>query len=134
MIKIIPDNYKIPDNYRRKVLAGYFSIILIFISLDLIPTLYGTLNSNWVNTLTIITLISGVILWVYFFTGFIRIIIDLNKNPNSIKNKSTLRTHYVLIWILNIIWIVLNYFIYNSNLSSLLAPIIIILLIIKFMK
>jgi hypothetical protein len=131
---IIPDKYKIPDNYRRKVLSGYFSIILIFISLDLIPTLYGTLNSNWVNTLTIITLIPGVILGVYFFIGFIRMLIDINKNPNSIKNKSTLRTHYLLIWILIFIWLVLNHFIYKSNLSSLLAPIIIILLIVKFMK
>lgn len=38
MFKIVPDKYKIPDNYRRKVLSGYFSIILFLIGLNLIPT------------------------------------------------------------------------------------------------
>ena len=134
MIKIIPDKYKIPDNYRRKILAGYFSIILFLIGLNLIPIFNGYLNLNLQIILSVITLIPGFILWVYFFKGFIRILIDLNKNPNLIQNNPTLRTHYLLIWILNIIWIVLSHFTYNINLSSLLAPIIFILLIIKFMK
>ena len=43
MIKIIPDKYKIPDNYRRKVLLGYFSIILLFLYLFMDLYLYFTI-------------------------------------------------------------------------------------------
>ena len=69
MIKILPDKYKIPEDYRRKVLSGYFSIILILILTNLIPIFYGYLNLNWQIILTIIILIPGVVLWCYFFYG-----------------------------------------------------------------
>ncbi len=134
MIKILPDKYKIPDIQRRNVLSGYFSIILILIGIILIPIFKGYLNLNGQILLAVIALIPGFILFIYFFIGFIRIMIDLIKNPDSIKNKSTLRTHYLLIWILNIIWILFGHFFYKLDLSGLVAPIIFILLLIKFMK
>ncbi len=84
MIKTIEDRYKISDIYRRKIFSGYFSIILIFISLDLIPMLYGILNSNWVNTLTIITLIPAVLLAFYFFIGLL-IMMPKNNKESQIR-------------------------------------------------
>jgi hypothetical protein len=134
MIKIVPDKFKIPDIQRRNILSGYFSIILILIGIILLPIFNGYLNLSGQILLAVIALIPGFILFIYFFIGFIRIMIDLIKNPNSIKNKSTLRTHYLLIWILNIIWILFGHFFYKLDLSGLVAPIIFILLLIKFMK
>ena len=100
----------------------------------MIPIFNVYLNLNWQIVLSVIALIPGFILFVYFFIGFIRILININKNPNSIKNKSTIRIHYISIWSLNIIWILFGHFFYKLNLTGLVAPIIFILLLIKFMK
>jgi dolichol kinase len=105
MIMIIPDKYKIPDNYRRKVLLGYFSIILLFLYLflDLIfISLYRTINengvSNFINFTPIIGCVGIIIIMPVFFDSKV-----LSK-----KNKSTLKTHYLLICLLLTIWIFLN--------------------------
>ncbi|ADZ09633.1 hypothetical protein Metbo_1393 [Methanobacterium lacus] len=134
MIKISQNKYKIPDEYRRKILSGYFSIALIILGTILIPRFYVFMNLNFQIILTLITLIPGAILWIYFFNGFIRNLVDLIKSSGSMKNETTLKTHYFLIWIINIIWIVLAHFIYNISLSGILIPIISIILLIKFMR
>jgi hypothetical protein len=134
MIKIRQNKYKIPDEFRRNILSGYFSIVLIILGTILIPRFYIYLNLNFQLILTLITLIPGVILWIYFFNRFIRNLIDLIKSSDSINNKTTLKTHYFLIWLVNIIWIVLAHFIYNTSLSGILIPIIFIILLIKFMR
>ncbi|MCE7699768.1 MAG: zinc ribbon domain-containing protein [Methanobacterium paludis] len=94
----------LPENYKNIVLIGYFSIILVFLSsfFDLISnTLYGTLNGNWGGSLAVVTLSLGIILFLYSWTIMF---IKLRK----INNKSTLQTHYNLIWGFFIIWIFLN--------------------------
>lgn len=135
MIRLIniksSDNYSVTYSYRRNIFAGYISILLILIGSNLMHVFYVYLNLNWQIILSIITLIPGFILWVYFFVGFIKIMIDLRKNPQLIKNKSKLRIHYLLIWSLNIIWILIGHFIYNLNLTGLLIPTISILLLFK---
>lgn len=134
MVKISQNNYNIPDEYRRNILSGYFSIALIILGTILIPRFYVYLNLNFQIILTLITLIPGGILWIYFFHGFIRNLIDLIKSSDSITNKTALRSQYILIWLVNIIWIALAHFIYNINLFGLLIPIIFIILLIKFMR
>jgi hypothetical protein len=137
IIKVLPDKYKIPDSHRRKVLSGYFSIILFFLGLDLIPLFNVYLNVNWEVILAIFTLIPGGILGVYFLRGFFKTLSDLSKNPYLTGNKSTLRTLYLLIWGLSLIWIFLNQFIYNLNLYSFLQqifPVIIFMLLTIIVK
>lgn len=134
MIKISQNKYEIPDNYRRKILSGYFSIVLIILGTILIPRFYLHMNLNLQTIFTLITLIPGAILWIYFFHGFFRSLVESIKNSDSIKNKIPLRTHYFLIWLLNIIWIALAHYIYNTDLSGIFIPIIFIILLIKFIK
>jgi hypothetical protein len=132
MIKISQNKYKIPDEYRINILSGYFSIALIILGTILIPRFYVYTNLNIQIMLTLFTLIPGAILWIYFFHRFIRNLVDLIKSSGSKKNETTLKTHYFLIWLVNIIWIVLAHFIYNINLFGILIPIIFIILLIKF--
>lgn len=131
MIKISQNNYKIPDEYRRNILSGYFSIALIILATILIPRFYVYMNLNFQIILTLITSIPGAILWIYFFQGFTRNLINSMKSSDSDTNKTTLKTHYYLIWLVNFVWIVLAHFIYNINLFGILIPIIFIILLIK---
>lgn len=134
MTNLRQNKYKIPDENRRNILSGYFSIILILIGTIFIPLFYRYLNLNWQIILTFIILIPGAILGVYFLIGFIRTIINPLIKTGSRKNKENLTIHYILIWCISIIWIVLAYFIYNTDLFGIFIPLIFIILLIKSMK
>ena len=66
--RIIPRKYRIPAKYNRIVSVGYFSIVLLYISviLDIIlSSSYGNINGNLEGLLIKILQILGALIFVY---------------------------------------------------------------------
>ena len=79
---------ELPDDYKKTVLIGYFSITLLFISTSMeiiFNAMYGTINGNWGGYLTISILLLACILFFYFT-------IKISK----IKDK-TVQTNFIVI-------------------------------------
>ena len=105
MIRIIPDKYKIPDNSRRIVLLGYFSILLLFSYLFLESILKTIGNSTDVGIILPIIIFSmiglGMIFWCYS-------IIIISIRMRETNNKSILLPHRDLISAFFSIFILIN--------------------------
>jgi hypothetical protein len=94
MIKIIPNKYKIPDDSRRIVLLGYFSILLLFsyLFLELILKTIG--NSMDIGIIAPI-IIFGIIGPGFIFYCYSMIIMSIRIR--EINNKSILQPHYKIL-------------------------------------
>ncbi len=105
MFKIVPDKYKIPDNSRRIVLLGYFSILLLFsyLFLELILKTIG--NSMDIGIILLIIVFSiaglGLIFWCYS-------IIIINIRMRETIYKSILLPHRDLISVFFSIFLLIN--------------------------
>ena len=93
--RIFPRKYKIPAKYNKIVSIGYFSIIILYISvaLDIImSSSYGTVNGNYEGLSIKILQIVGALIFVYT-------ILIIGSKLRAIKSKkSALRTHYNILF------------------------------------
>jgi hypothetical protein len=79
---------ELPEDYKKTVLIGYFSIILFVISLSIeliLDAMYGNINGQWGGHLTLSIFLLAFILFFYFF-------IKISK----IKDK-TVQTNFIII-------------------------------------
>lgn len=105
MIRIIPDKYKIPDNSRRIVLLGYFSILLLFSYLFselILKTIGNSMDIGIILPIIIFSIISlGLIFWCYS-------IVIISIRMREAVNKSILLPHRDLISALFSIFLLIN--------------------------
>jgi len=93
--RVIPRKYRIPTKHNKIVSIGYFSIILLYISviIDIIlSSRYGTANGNIEGLLIKILQIIGAVIFVYA-------ILMIGSKLKTVKSKkSTLKTHYNILF------------------------------------
>jgi hypothetical protein len=102
---IFPRKYKIPAKYNKIVSIGYFSIIILYISviLDIImSSSYGTVNGNYEGLSIKILQILGALMFVYT-------ILIIGSKLRAIKSKkSALKTHYNILFGLFVGFLILS--------------------------
>jgi hypothetical protein len=112
MNKIIPRKYRIPDNYKKLVSIGYFSIILIYLSFILniiLSSSYGTSNGNYEGLLIKLLQILGAVIFVY------TILMIGSKLKNIKSKKSALRTHYNILFGFFVLFLILSIVLRHYN-------------------
>jgi glucan phosphoethanolaminetransferase (alkaline phosphatase superfamily) len=111
--RIIPRKYRIPAKYSRLVSIGYFSIILLYLSVIvdiLLSSSYGTANGNIEGLLIKILQIIGAVIFVYA-------ILMIGSKLKTVKSKkSKLKTHYNILFGFFIGFLILSILLRHYNL------------------
>jgi hypothetical protein len=111
--RIIPRKYRIPAKYNRIVSVGYFSIVLLYISviLDIIlSSSYGNINGNLEGLLIKILQILGALIFVYA-------ILMIGSKLRTVKSKkSALKTHYNILFGFFVFFLILSIVLRHYNL------------------
>lgn len=61
---------ELPEDYKKTILIGYFSVILSLLSLSIeliLDAMYGNINGQWGGHLTLSIFLLAFILFCYFF-------------------------------------------------------------------
>lgn len=111
--RIIPRKYRIPAKHSRIVLIGYFSIILLYLSVlidILLSSSYGTATGNIEGFLIKILQIIGALIFVYT-------ILMIGSRLRTVKSKkSTLKTHYNILFGFFVGFLILSILLRHYNL------------------
>ena len=84
---------KIPENYKKNIYISYFSIMLLLISGFLkiiVNSTYGTIDGTLAGLIVRITLILGIIIFVYY-------IFQINKIKDEIINDQSFAYHKMFV-------------------------------------
>ncbi len=110
--RIFPRKYRIPAKYNKIVSIGYFSIVLLYISviLDIIlSSSYGNVNGNLEGLSIKILQVLGALIFVYA-------ILMIGSKLRTIKSKkSALRTHYNFLFGFFVFFLILSILLRHYN-------------------